>query len=168
LKVIFDACALFNLVHGEVFEVIVRMLDPPPCFGPQVRSECRSIATVLDHALGASRIELLDDGILPASLFFELLEKYELGAGETECLTFASVQPLLVCSDDRRARNMATKELGEGRIIGTLGLLVRATELSVLTPEAAFGAYELMRRRGGFLPDVSASTFSPGNLGPKG
>jgi predicted nucleic acid-binding protein len=166
LKIIFDACALFNLVHGEVFEVIVGMLDPPACLGPQVRSESRSIAGVLDQALGASRIELLDDATLPASLFFALLEKYELGAGETECLAFASVQPLIICSDDRRARNMATRELGEGRVIGTLGLLIRATELSVLTPGAAIAAYELMRRRGGFLPDVPADRFSPDILRP--
>jgi predicted nucleic acid-binding protein len=163
LKIIFDACALFNLVHGEVFEVIVGMLDPLPCFGPQVRSECRSIGSVLDLAFGASRIELLDDAVLPASLFFQLLERYELGAGETECLAFASVQPLLICSDDRRARNVTTRELGEGRVIGTLGLLIRATELSVLTPNAAIAAYELMRRRGGFLPDIPATTFSPGH-----
>jgi predicted nucleic acid-binding protein len=160
LKIIFDACALFNLVHGEVFGVIVGMLDPPPCFGPQVRGECRSIASVLDQALRESRVELLDDGVLPASRFFELLEKYELGAGETECLAFASMQPLLVCSDDRRARNMAVQELGEGRVIGTLGLLIRATELSVLAPDAAIAAYELMRRLGGFLPDLPARTFS--------
>ena len=168
MKIIFDACALFNLVHGEVFGVIVGMLDPLPCLGPQVRSESRSIASVLDQALGASRIELLDDAVLPPSLFFELLERYELGAGETECLAFASVQPLLVCSDDRRVRNVTTRELGEGRVIGTLGLLVRATDLSVLTPDAAIAAYELMRRRGGFLPDVPASTFLPGGLRPGG
>ncbi|HVA41371.1 MAG TPA: hypothetical protein VNF49_11950, partial [Candidatus Binataceae bacterium] len=88
--------------------------------------------------------------------------RYELGAGETECLAFASVQPLLVCCDDRRARSMITRELGQGRVTGSLGLLVRAVELVALTSDQASAAYELMRKRGGFLPDVPAATFSPG------
>jgi hypothetical protein len=55
---------------------------------------------------------------------------------------------------------MITKELGDGRVIGTLGLLLRAVELQKLTPEQAWAAYEQMRRRGGFLPDVKSEVFS--------
>jgi predicted nucleic acid-binding protein len=162
LKIIFDASALFNLVHGDVFDVILSVLDQPPCLGPQVKAECITIASALDQAVRAYRLEMLDDTVLPASLFFQLLEKYELGAGETECLAFASVQPLLVCCDDRRARNMITRELGDGRVTGTLGLLIRAIQAGVLTPDRATAAYQLMRRRGAFLPDVPAGVFTQG------
>jgi hypothetical protein len=50
---------------------------------------------------------------------------------------------------------MIASELGQKRVIGSLGLLVQAMHWNVLTLEAAFGAYEQMRRRGGYLPEIS-------------
>lgn len=160
MKKIFDASALFNLVNGGVLDTVTELLTPTACLGPLVKKECLSIAAVLDAVIASGRLEVIDDSTLPSSVFFRLLQDYQLGDGETECLAFASTRPLLVCCDDRRARNMITKELGDGRVIGTLGLLLRAVELQKLTPEQAWAAYEQMRRRGGFLPDVKSEVFS--------
>ncbi len=97
---------------------------------------------------------MLNDEALPASLFLSLLERYQLGDGETECLAFASQGDDIVCCDDRRARTMITRELGPGRVTGTLGILVRMIHHGLIANQLALATYEQMRRRGGFLPEV--------------
>jgi predicted nucleic acid-binding protein len=150
LNGIFDASAMLNLAHGEVLgRVLIAHV------GPQVRRECGSIASVVDILIDTGKLILLNDSDLPAARFLALLDCYGLGAGETECLTFAELGDHIVCCDDRRARMMIARELGAKRVIGSLGLLVRAMHCKLLTSVAAFGAYEQMRQRGGFLPEVS-------------
>jgi predicted nucleic acid-binding protein len=155
LNGIFDASALLNLAHGEVLRTILQIPSLIAHVGPQARHECGSIAPSLDALIDARQLMVLDDGDLPAASFLRLLDQYGLGAGETECLAFAILGDYIVCCDDRRARMMIASELGQKRVIGSLGLLVQAMHWKVLTLEAAFGAYEQMRRRGGFLPEIS-------------
>jgi predicted nucleic acid-binding protein len=111
---------------------------------------------------------VLDDSDLPAASFLDLLDQFGLGAGETECLAFAKIGDHIVCCDDRRARKMIAGELGQKRVIGSLSLLVRAVNCNLLTIEAAFGAYEQMRRFGGFLPEICIDDLirALGTLGP--
>jgi predicted nucleic acid-binding protein len=155
LNGIFDASAILNLAHGEVLSTILQIPSLIAHMGPQVRRECGRIAPRLDALIDAGQLILLDDSDLPATSFLELLNHYGLGAGETECLAFAKLGDHIVCCDDRRARLMISGELGQNRVVGSLGLLVRAMHCHLVTSEAAFGAYEKMRRRGGFLPEIS-------------
>ena len=120
-----------------------------------VQAECKTIASVLDVFILDGRITVLNDEMLPASLFLSLLERYQLGEGETECLAFACQGDDIVCCDDRRARAMITRELGEGRVTGTLGILIRMIHHGLIESQSAIAAYEQMRRQGGFLPEVS-------------
>jgi predicted nucleic acid-binding protein len=155
LNGIFDASAMLNLVHGDVLSTVLQIPSLIARGGPQVRRECGSIAPRLDFLIDTGQLILLDDGDLPAASFLALLDRYGLGEGETECLAFAKLGDHIVCCDDRRARMMIASELGQKRVIGSLGLLVQAMHWNVLTLEAAFGAYEQMRRRGGFLSEIS-------------
>lgn len=155
MNVIFDASALLNLANGGVLETVLDLPNLIGWIGPQVRGECASIAARLDALIGSQSIQLLDDETLPASLFISLLGHYRLGPGETECLAFASQGDHVVCCNDRRARSMITRELGSGRVTGTIGLLALGVHHEKLTIEAALGACEQMRRRGGFLPELS-------------
>jgi predicted nucleic acid-binding protein len=155
LNSIFDASALLNLAHGDVLSCILQIPSLIAHVGPQVRHECSSIALRLDTQIDAGQLILLDDDYLPAASFLALLEHYGLGAGETECLAFAKLGDHIVCCEDRRARMMIANELGQKRVIGSLGLLVQAMHCKLLTLETAFAAYEQMRRRGAFLPEIS-------------
>jgi len=155
LNGIFDASAMLNLAHGEVLDSVLQIPRLIAHAGPQVRHECGSIASSVDILIDTGKLILLNDSDLPAARFLALLDCYGLGAGETECLTFAELGDHIVCCDDRRARMMIARELNPKRVIGSLGLLVQASHCKLLTIEAAFAAYEQMRRRGGFLPEIS-------------
>lgn len=146
---------MLNLVHGEVLGSVLQIPSLIAHVGPQVRRECESIASMVDILIDTGKLILLNDSDLPADRFLALLDCYGLGAGETECLTFAELGDHVVCCDDRRARMMIARELGPKRVIGSLGILVQASHCNLLTIEAAFAAYEQMRRRGGFLPEIS-------------
>ena len=122
--------------------------------GPQVYGEVESIRAIMDPLIATGSLTLLDDGALPATAFYSLLEAHSLGPGETECLAFAKhfADLEVVCSDDRRARNVCRSELGPSRITGTLGLLARCIAMGTVSDEAAFAAYNRMRLAGAFLP----------------
>ena len=152
---IFDASSLLNLANGDVLETVLSLPNVIPRVGPQARGECASIEARLDALIAARKFFLLDDENMPAALFVSLLERYGLGAGETECLTFALQTDDIVCCDDRHARSMIARELGQERVIGTLALLVQNIREELLTVENALAAYQQMRSRGGFLPDLS-------------
>jgi predicted nucleic acid-binding protein len=155
LSCLFDASPLLNLANGDVLDVVIRIPDLRARIGPQVRGECLSIRVQLDVQIEAGHIALLDDAVLPGAKFLSLLDKYQLGVGETECLAFATLGDDVVCCDDRRARTMITKELGQKRVTGSLGLLIRAVHHDLLSNDVAFASYQQMRRRGGFLPELS-------------
>jgi predicted nucleic acid-binding protein len=155
LNGIFDASAMLNLAHGEVLGTILQIPSLIAHVGPQVRRECGSIASQVDILIDTGKVILLDDSNLPAARFLALLDCYELGPGETECLAFAELGDHTVCCDDRRARMIIARELGPKRVIGSLGLLIQASHYKLLTIDAAFSAYEQMRRLGGFLPEIS-------------
>ena len=89
------------------------------------------------------------------------------GSAETECIVFAAMDNICVCSDDLKARKAAKSELGDGRVIGTLFLLRECVQCGVLTPDAARGAYELMRTKGAFLPDLRDDYFYIEPASPK-
>ena len=126
--------------------------------GPQVLAECGTDAVVIGSHFGL-RLEELADDELPASLFFDLLERYRLGAGETECLAFAIANNGNVCSDDRKAREMAAHALGPERVLGSARLLRDAVAAELLNVEQAKRAYEKMKAFGGFLPSLPADYF---------
>jgi len=57
----------------------------------------------------------------------------------------------------RQARPLhVSQEIGPTRVTGSLGLLVRAVSARLLAPDVALAAYEQMRVRGGFLPELTA------------
>jgi hypothetical protein len=58
------------------------------------------------------------------------------------------------CSDKALDKN-CQHSLGQERVIGTLALLVQSIREELLTVENALAAYQQMRSRGGFLPDLS-------------
>jgi len=155
---ILDACSLINLINGEVLEDVLELPEHRFAVGPQVLGECGGDATIIGAQFGARLTELSDED-LRATLFFDLLERYGLGPGETECLAFAIVNDGNVCSDDRKAREMAAEELGVERVLGTARLLRDTVAAGLLTPEQGERAYEKMRVSGGFLPILPPEYF---------
>ena len=159
MNVILDTCSLFNLANGGVIDVICTNV-PSCCIGPLVFDEAKTIRPKLQVLIETGNLKLLDDSVLSSSLFFALQHRYQLGEGEIECIAFAlNDDNLIVCCDDRLARQKIAREIGKKRRIGTLGLLLYACSNKVLSPHECFASYELMRAKGGFLPAQCLKDF---------
>jgi predicted nucleic acid-binding protein len=108
----------------------------------------------------AGQLFLVDESDIPAELFLDLLTRFNLGEGETECLTVCNLGNFTFCCDDARARAACVELFGSERVIGSLRLLRWAVEDGLVSREEAFDAYERMKRAGGFLPLIRIDYFS--------
>jgi len=159
----FDASALINLIKGEAFELILALPGFEFLVGPSVLEECvdgDSVVDMLKKAIDDGKVNVLDDSQIGADLFLSLLQRYNLGLGETECLTFAVNSEVVICSDDLKARQIAASIIGDDRVTGSLGLLRDAVRTGITTALIAWEAYERMKQEGAFLPDISRNFFT--------
>jgi len=159
MKLVMDACSLINLDSGGAFSMVLNLPEFELNVGPLVVQECGELEALHD-AVRAGSVRALDDSVLGANLFELLRRKYHLGLGETECIAFAVVLGMGVCTDDRRARDAVTMEIGATRLIGTIGLLKHCVALKVLTTAQAFAAYRKMITAGAFLPVMREQDFN--------
>jgi predicted nucleic acid-binding protein len=156
LKLVTDACSLIILDKGGVLETALKLREHMFFVGSFVKDESGPL--ILPHLQVGSLTELPDDR-LSLSRFTELLERYGLGYGETECIAFAISENMSVCSDDAKARKAAQAELGLDRVVGSIFLLRECVKAGSLSTRQAFLAYELMKSRGAFLPDLQEDQF---------
>lgn len=165
MSIILDASSLINIINGEMLPALVAALGEPFLVGPIVVGECAAQRRAVEGSIKSGLLAPLDTSHLRASAFFALLAEHRLGAGETECLAFASSRPGVVSIDDRTARNKLAGILGRERITGTLGLLRRAVHSGALSHERGYVAYNQMLERGGFLPKLTAEAFRQATVG---
>jgi len=154
---ILDASTLLNLANGEVLSKILRLPDVTFQVSGVVRDESRTIAQAIDAAVEAGRLALVDDKLISVAKFLRAKAEWQLDNGETECILAASAIGCAVACDDKAARTVISKTLGDSRLTGSIGLLREAVRAGLLTQAEAFAAYRLMRERGGFLPAIEPS-----------
>jgi predicted nucleic acid-binding protein len=163
LKSILDACSTTFLTNGNLLDIVLRIEGRTWYIGQIVFEECRYKGTIiprLEQAVNGGRITPLDDSTINAVDFLNLLQTHGLGDGETECLIHALSSDFVVCSDDKKARRVCASLLGKNRVIGTLTLMLEAVDSDLISSDDAMTAYQLMKTKGAFLPDVSADFFS--------
>jgi len=132
------------------------------CLGPIILDECTGdLRLLIEAQIHNGNLQLLDDELLPASLFATILQRFRLGEGETECLAFAHLNGLDVCTDDLAARRAAAELLGVDHLIGSLGLLRVAVGQTHLTAVEALAVYRRIVAEGGFLPVLDDDFFDP-------
>jgi predicted nucleic acid-binding protein len=160
-RLVVDACALINLFNGHALELVLALDEHTFAVGPIVLGECAGeLRPVLEHHIARAALQLLDDDLVPVGSFAALLARFRLGDGETECLAFAELAGLDVCTDDGAARKAVRELLGEDRLTGSLGLLRTAVGLQRLAAAEAYARYLEMVAAGGFLPVASQAFFS--------
>ncbi len=164
MNIILDACTAINLVNGDALGVAIGLPDCRFIIGPQSLDECGSAKPMLQGLIDAGSLLLQEDNELSSSLFLELLAQYSLGDGETETLTFSKMFGYTICTDDKKARHVANQMFGADRVTGSLGLLRRAVQQGMVTPNDAHAAYKKMISAGAFVPDIPL-TFFNGSLG---
>lgn len=104
-------------------------------------------------------INLIEENTLPLENFLELMETSPLGDGEIECIALANLLNMGVCSDDRKARLLASAHRGEQNVIGSIRLLRWCVEAEIITCTNAFEIFQNMLESGGFLPQTSQDFF---------
>ena len=150
MRLAIDACSLIILDKGGMLGKVLALVSHEFFVGSFVKDEC---GTLLDAYLQQGVLKKLPDERLALHDFVKLLDRYDLGYGETECIAFCTSEGLSLCSDDAKARKAAEIELGASRVVGTLYLLRECVRSNLLTKAEAMLAYELMKVRGAFLPD---------------
>nr|WP_288851630.1 hypothetical protein [uncultured Acidovorax sp.] len=159
MTLILDASTLLNLANGEVLSKVLRLPGTSFQVSGVVRDESRTVAQAIDAAVAAGRLALVDDKLISVSRFLRAKAEWQLDNGETECILAASELGSSVACDDKAARKVIVKVLGEDRLAGSIGLLREGVKAGLLTQAEAFAAYCLMRERGGFLPAINAADF---------
>ena len=154
-----DASTVINLVNGGALETVLASTTRTFLIGPIVLDECAGDRPRLEALVSEGVLQLVDEESIRATAYLQFLQKYRLGPGETECLTFAQGMDCAVCSDDSAARHAFTAEIGGDRLTGSIGLLREAVHSGLLTSVQASGHYEQMLTRGAFLPIIDHNFF---------
>lgn len=164
MKILVDSSSVINLFNAEVLDLFCRLdrcefLLPPLVFG-----ECNEpCAAELVHLQAEGCLAFVNDDAVDADYFLTLVEAHGLGAGETECIAVAAASTdYVICCDDLKARETASGILGPGRVVGTLRLLRWCVEDVILKCDQAFEFFQLMKEKGGFLPNTPQDFFCGG------
>jgi predicted nucleic acid-binding protein len=135
----------------------------PLWVSPLVIGECEpTCAATLLKIQQKDALHFVDPNYISSETFLELLSLHELGEGETECIAICLSRPFVLVCDDNKARQLARDLLGPDRVIGSIRLLKWCVIENLITADAAFKTYELMRATGGFLPQMLPEWFSDG------
>jgi predicted nucleic acid-binding protein len=159
--VVLDASTLINLDNGGVFAIVVSVPGRSFQVSAEVLRESRTVARAIRNAVEGGHVHLVDDSAIDAQDFKDALADWELGPGETECILAAKALGCAVACDDGAARRVIEREIGVSRMTGTVGLLREVIAAGLMTSEAAFEAYQQMKRLGGFLPRLTPADFQP-------
>jgi predicted nucleic acid-binding protein len=161
LNVVLDASSSINLHRSGLLEVVLTLSAFGYVFyiGYIVRDECGDLQEFLSMQATKGALIMLPYNTLTPQEFADVLNLYDLGLGETECIALAKQQGFYVCTDDKAARRAAAKHFSEGRVLGSLRLIRECVCQGLLTARDAFLGYEMMMARGAFLPCVSAAYF---------
>jgi predicted nucleic acid-binding protein len=161
LNLILDSCSTINLHNGDMLTKVLDLSSRQFAFhmGTIVRGECGDLTPYLDEQAKSGRIIILPGKNISPMQFADILNRYELGLGETECIVHAEQRALTVCTDDKAARKAVKTHLGETRVLGSVRLLRECVCAGMVTSDQAYISYELTKSRGAFLPDIPASYF---------
>jgi predicted nucleic acid-binding protein len=154
-----DACSVINLCNSGVLEIVLK-LPHEFLMGPEVVEECEPFEAVLDAAVSTGSIRLVPESVVSVAEVIRVAA-HGLGDGETETIALGITHGWAVCSDDRRARDVARAAVGTERVIGSIGLLSQCVAARLLSSKDAYAAYEAMVAAGGFLPKLPANYFAP-------
>jgi predicted nucleic acid-binding protein len=159
VRIAVDACSVINIGNSGVVAAVLAL--PHEYFiGPAVFGESEPLDAILQKACDDGRIIVLGDADIDLVEYSRIAEA-GLGDGETECITLAATNGWLVCSDDGRARKIASERLGAERVIGSIRLLMQCVAAGHLARAEAFAAYTRMMEAGAFMPKLTQQSFDP-------
>jgi predicted nucleic acid-binding protein len=157
--VILDASTLINLANGEVFATVASLPGRSFKVSDVVRQESKTVGLAIQAAIKRGDIAWVDADLIDAGQYGDALDLWGLGPGETECILAAQMLDCFVACDDGAARKVIKQKSVGVQLTGSIGLLRDAVAAGFLSSAHAFEAYELMKVRGGYLPDLKLDDF---------
>lgn len=162
-KTILDTTAWLNFARAEAIDTLIHAMSRRCVVGLLVEQQ-----EMLHWPRGTAkatqpfsfepfiRSGALDLAIMtPAEMavFHETKSRYHLGDGETEALVIALARRWRIATDDGAARKRFKMHNPPVELTGTIGLLRELVRDARIARPDARAMLELMRRRGGRLPD---------------
>ena len=155
-----DSSAVINLSNVNALVLLRNLRDRRFWITQTVADECwPTCGDELTIEIAKGCLSVIDDSHIDAARFLDLLDKHSLGRGETESIVACEDLGFSLCCDDKRARLLGRKVLGDGRVAGTMAVLRWFVADAIVSAEAAYGMYREMRAKGGFLPNVAQTDF---------
>ena len=151
---------MINAFKAGALDVVLSLENCEFALSTAVVTESIELREEVQKHLDAGRLIRSDETSISAMTVASISGSYNLGIGESECLALCQLDgKLFLWSDDRRARNVTCELLGANRVVGTRDLLLICVQQALLSPLDAYGAYELARSRGAFLPLLMREFF---------
>jgi predicted nucleic acid-binding protein len=147
--VVTDSNVLINLAHINRLDLLDRL--PPFSFvvPQEVVKEITNVtqSELIREAINSGSLrEVQLDSIPELRIYAQLVRT--LGSGEAACLALAESRGWLIASDEKRKfYREAMVRLGQGRIINTAGILLKAIRLNVLNVDEADEAKTFLAQR---------------------
>ena len=164
MNFLLDSSSVINLHNADALGLVARLERCRFWLPPMVVGECQvGSAAALLELQATDAIGFLDDDMVPTEVFLELLERHDLGNGETECIAICQINGHGLCCDDRKARELARALFGPDRAIGTIRVLRWCVEEGLIDCQGAHALFRGMVGAGGFLPPIDRSFFCSGD-----
>src|ERR1700734_2890640 len=112
MNLVVDASSVINLQRAGLLQNVLGLTAFGTTFhvGSIVRDECTDLQDLLDQLAQDGLLNIrTDEGTTPEA-FANILDLYDLGLGETECITLAKSLDYAICTDDKAARKAAVAE----------------------------------------------------------
>ncbi|WP_061246446.1 hypothetical protein [Leptospira interrogans] len=158
MKLVVDSCCLISWNRSAFFEKVIDSGLFQLQIGYFVLDELRK-ETWLISLINNGQINVID-----LSISLEEVETFskvkKLGSGESEAILIAKTALINFCSDDNRARKIATAIVGKNKVIGTLGIMKSLNEQGFINKTDLYLYYQNMKTTGSFLPDYSEINFN--------
>lgn len=161
MHVVLDACTLINLINGQILKSVsllpgYKLFIIDNLLEQEILNESQRI--YINVLVSTSVITIIESPVTVTE-FLSLKEKYDLGAGELECIALCRKQGLHMASDDRKARKCAAAELQTTQVIGSLYFLKALVQEKLVEAIEAKECLALMKKKGAYLPNVDEFYF---------
>lgn len=156
INISLDSCSIINLINCNQLENILNIPNHKFYISNSVLKELYEVEsqkTLLERYLSSELISIYEYEV-EIDIYQRLFSEYDLGDGEIEALAICIMggNSFKMCCDDKKARLMSSKEIGSDNVIGSLTLLKRCVDASIIKCSDAFVSYIEMIAHGGFLP----------------
>lgn len=152
----FDTCSWVNLVNCGLLEAVCNFLKGRKAIVGAVQIEMNGPYRELFDALQSdSQCGLCESDVDPEELQ-EFIRTENIGQGEAHSILACRNQNICFICDDRRARLVAERVIGQERVIGSIGILCSLLAAGILDIEETLLRLTKMIESGGFLPTMDA------------